>query len=426
MTDLVGPRDPGQRGQPRTSLGSRAPPRATQRLENLVPCPARPCTRPAAEVLCAAQFGLRRSRACQRATASVRADRLGATPASPGHWCDLGRGRSGPGPTWPGAGGENVSTQGLFPIAPAVRVAPSESDPSGARAVSRELVPRLALSVPLSRRRSTARRPSQYPHGSQAVSTPSPDPADARRGPTSVPPADPRHQRLATHPRNVSHSGPSAARAIARPPRVAIGRPTRDLCRALARPGGLHRASESAGSRSRPRPAPPPLGATCTGHEVGLGAEWRGVGDRRSLLSNRLAAARAQSWRRMRRGVDCPAAGPCWPWDILERRRDPRVAAGDRRRGEACARAIAACTIESRPPALGASERAQRGADRGGPRRPLLRSRERASERIVCERLRGDERPRPRMPARRLSRGRPALQSRQARRRIRPGRGHDP
>lgn len=426
MTDLVGPRVPGQRGQPRTSLGSRAPPRATQRLENPDPCPARPCTRPAAEVLCAAQFGLRRSRACQRATASVRADRLGATPASPGHWCDLGSGRSGPGPTWPGAGGENVSTQGLFPIAPAVRVAPSESDPSGARAVSRELVPRLALSVPLSRRRSTARRPSQYPHGSQAVSTPSPDPADARRGPTSVPPADPRHQRLATHPRNVSHSGPSAARAIARPPRVAIGRPTRDLCRALARPGDLHRATESARSRSRPRPAPPPLGATCTGHEVGLGAEWRGVGDRRSLLSNRLAAARAQSWRRLRRGVDCPAAGPCWPWDILERRRDPRVAAGDRRRGEACARAIAACTIESRPPALGASERAQRGADRGGPRRPLLRSRERASERIVCERLRGDERPRPRMPARRLSRGRPALQSRQARRRIRPGRGHDP
>jgi len=115
MTDLVGSRVPGQRGQPRTSLRSRAPPHATQRLENLVPCPARPCTRPAAEVLCAAQFGLRRSRACQRATASVRADRLGATPASPGHWCDLGRGYSGPGPTWPGAGGENVSTQGLCP-----------------------------------------------------------------------------------------------------------------------------------------------------------------------------------------------------------------------------------------------------------------------------------------------------------------------
>ena len=83
----------------------------------------------------------------------------------------------------------------------------------------------------------------------------------------------------------------------------------------------------------------------------------------------------------MRRGVDCPAAGPCWPWDILERRRDPRVAAGDRRRGEACARAEAACAIESRPPALEPASELSAGrivADREG--RSSGRASERASE----------------------------------------------
>jgi hypothetical protein len=54
-------------------------------------------------------------------------------------------------------------------------------------------------------------------------------------------------------------------------------------------------------------------------------ARWRRTED---LLTIRLAAARARSWRRWRRGNFCPAAGPFRPWDILERRRDLGVARG--------------------------------------------------------------------------------------------------
>ena len=104
--------------------------------------------------------------------------------------------------------------------------------------------------------------------------------------------------------------------------------------------------------------------------ESGSGRSGRGGGDRKSLLPNRLAAARARSWRRWRRGNNCPTAGPFWPWDILDRRRDPRVAAGIRRRGVASARAIATRSDESREPALAASERTQRGAVRVGPAGP--------------------------------------------------------
>ena len=60
--------------------------------------------------------------------------------------------------------------------------------------------------------------------------------------------------------------------------------------------------------RSRPRPAPPPLGATCTGHRVGLGAgsaRWAS-----KVYSQRPAAARARSWHRRRRGFRGPAAWP--------------------------------------------------------------------------------------------------------------------
>ena len=84
----------------------------------------------------------------------------------------------------------------------------------------------------------------------------------------------------------------------------------------------------------------------------------RGGGDRTTLLSNCLASARARSWRRSRRGINCPAAGPFGPWDVLDRRCDPGVAAGVRRRSaqrseacKACSRAIATCSDESRPPA---------------------------------------------------------------------------
>ena len=75
-------------------------------------------------------------------------------------------------------------------------------------------------------------------------------------------------------------------------------------------------------------------------------------------------------------GADCGVAstarqrGRFRPWDILDRRCDPRVAAGVRRRGVASARAIATRSDESRPPALAASERTQRGAVRIGPARP--------------------------------------------------------
>ena len=57
-------------------------------------------------------------------------------------------------------------------------------------------------------------------------------------------------------------------------------------------------------------------------------------------------------------------------FDILDRRRDPRVAAGVRRRGVASARAIATRSDESRPPALAASESTQGGVVRVGPARP--------------------------------------------------------
>ncbi len=54
-------------------------------------------------------------------------------------------------------------------------------------------------------------------------------------------------------------------------------------------------------------------------------ARWRRSED---LLTNRLAAARARSWRRWRRGNPCPAAGSFRPWGILDRRRDLGVARG--------------------------------------------------------------------------------------------------
>ena len=78
-----------------------------------------------------------RDRSSQRATASVQARGRGAR-VSTGSRCQ-------------------------YPDRAGVRLAPPESDPGGTRAVSRALVPRPALSVPLSRRRSATRHPSQYP-----------------------------------------------------------------------------------------------------------------------------------------------------------------------------------------------------------------------------------------------------------------------
>ena len=95
-------------------------------------------------------------------------------------------------------------------------------------------------------------------------------------------------------------------------------------------------------------------------NDVGLGAgEKRCGGDRKSLLPNRLAAARARSWRRWRRGNNCPAAGPFGPWDVLDRRRDHTVAAENRDCGATSALAITLRSNESRPLALAASERVE-------------------------------------------------------------------
>ena len=112
----------------------------------------------------------------------------------------------------------------------------------------------------------------------------------------------------------------------------------------------------------------------------GSGRGKRGGGDRRSLLPNRLAAARALSWRRWRRGNNCPAAGPFGPWDVLDRRRDHTVAAENRDCGATSALAITLRSNESRPLALAASERAQRevGSGRAGQARAFGRTSERA------------------------------------------------
>ena len=114
--------------------------------------------------------------------------------------------------------------------------------------------------------------------------------------------------------------------------------------------------------------------------ESGSGRSGRGGGDRKSLLPNRLAAARARSWRRWRRGNNCPTAGPFWPWDILDRRRDPRVAAGIRRRGvaSACDREV----LRREPTNSTGCERAYSarcGSGRAGQARALGR----AGERLV-------------------------------------------
>ncbi len=57
-------------------------------------------------------------------------------------------------------------------------------------------------------------------------------------------------------------------------------------------------------------------------------ARWRRLED---LLTNRLAAARARSWRRWRCGNPCPAAGPFRPWDILGATSGSRAASDQRR-----------------------------------------------------------------------------------------------
>jgi hypothetical protein len=130
------------------------------------------------------------------------------------------------------------------------------------------------------------------------------EPRPAVRVPAPVP--GPRHQ-AAPHHRPPAAFTTSRARAPDErpPPRCRVRpRPIPTQARASA-PGGFeHRPTSRARSGE---------------------ARWRRSED---LLTNRLAAARARSWRRWRRGNPCPAAGPFRPWDILERRRDLGVARG--------------------------------------------------------------------------------------------------
>ena len=139
----------------------------------------------------------------------------------------------------------------------------------------------------------------------------------------------------------------------------------------------------------------------------------RGGGDWYSLLPNHLAAARARSWSRKRRGNNCLAAGP-WVDDATA----AGVATGNRRRDVASAHAIATCSDESRSTTSTDCERDTgeqwlcakvRGAERFGSGRqvPRLRS---------CRRTLRE----------RATTAQPAMAVTAAQCRSRPARGHGP
>ena len=134
----------------------------------------------------------------------------------------------------------------------------------------------------------------------------------------------------------------SASNVQASEPRASARRPSPSAGTRVPSPGCPHHRPPAAFTASRarapderppprrrvrPRPIPTQARASATGgfehrptSRARSGeARWRRSED---LLTNRLAAARARSWRRWRRGNPCPAAGPFRPWDILERRRD--------------------------------------------------------------------------------------------------------
>ncbi len=116
------------------------------------------------------------------------------------------------------------------------------------------------------------------------------------------------------------------------------------------------------------RPLPCSLRA-CTSRRSGSERRRRGGGDQKSLLPNRLAAARARSWRRCRHGTTARqrgrfGLGTFWIDDSTS---------GSRRRiavAALLARTVAVRTYDSRPPALAAPGGHEHGAKWFGSGRP--------------------------------------------------------
>jgi hypothetical protein len=161
-------------------------------------------------------------------------------------------------------------------------------------------------------------------------------------------------------------------------------------------------------------------------------------------LSESLAAARARSWRRWWHGNCCQAAGPFRPWDILGRRRDLGVAV------EKCRRCVTSAWFVTRwdasRPLAPAAIAAQAYSAWSGPVRATDTSGGSAEAVTVVTVATEGQAGRsgasvtastasdcghgghsgPGPLARRLSEGRPATRSRQARCRSRPAQGSRP
>lgn len=213
----------------------------------------------------------------QRATGY---DRPGSSPARSERKREWAEGLT-PGPIWPRgpAPRQYPGSHCQYPIRAWSQNRAARVSPRGAQAVRRTSVPQQHSQYP-SRARVRVAPSESVPHGTQAVSTPCPGPALGWPHPTVASPASPGHQRPlppspSCEPCEFPRSQRHPRRETAAPP---TARPYHQP--ATARPSALHRATQSAMSRSRPRPAPPPLGASGTGPQVGLGAERRGGGDR--------------------------------------------------------------------------------------------------------------------------------------------------